>query len=152
MKKQRWLAVLLSLVAFAPALRAAENLRLNPKLDYSSDSQDGPLITGDRMDEGSAPGVPNYILIFQEGCFNSKRQARRTVALYEKYKGRVHFVIIDLDRQRSPGQRALVESYFKGEIPHVLILSRSGKAVYNQAGEVDESTIAGMLDGLLKRD
>ena len=56
------------LLLAAPALLgAAENLRLNPRLDYSSDSQDGPLITGDRMDEGGVPGKPNYIIFFGEG-------------------------------------------------------------------------------------
>jgi hypothetical protein len=148
--KQQWFAVLLILVAFSPSLRAAENLRLNPKLNYSSDSQDGPLITGDHMDAGTVRGKPNYVLIFQEGCFNSKRQARRSVSLYEKYRGRVNFVIIDLDRQRSPEQRELVESYFKGSIPHVVILSASGKVAYNEAGEVEESAITEMLDKLLK--
>ena len=80
-----------------PAL-AGENLKLNPKLDYTSDSQDGPLITGDHMDEGPVAGKPTYVIIYSEGCFNSKRQARRTVSLYEKYSGRVQFVVIDLDR------------------------------------------------------
>ncbi len=47
--------------------RAGENLKINPRLDYSSDSQDGPLITGDKMDEGAAAGLPNYILFYGEG-------------------------------------------------------------------------------------
>ena len=34
--------------------KAGENLKINPKLDYSSDSNDGPLITGDHMDAGAA--------------------------------------------------------------------------------------------------
>jgi thioredoxin-related protein len=59
-------------------------------------------------------------------------------------------VIIDLDRQRSPEQQELVEKYYKGYIPHVVVLDSSGKAVYNAAGEVDQSTIAGILDMLLK--
>ena len=48
-------------------LRAGENLRLNPRLDYSSDSQDGPLITGDHLEGGAVRGKPNYIFIFGEG-------------------------------------------------------------------------------------
>ena len=66
---------------------AGENLKLNPKLDYSSDSQDGPLISGDNMDDGFVAGKPAYSFSYGEGCFNSKRQARRTVSSYEKYKG-----------------------------------------------------------------
>ncbi len=54
-------------LAGAAVLHAAGNLRLNPKLNYSSDSQDGPLITGDRMEEGSVQGKPNYIIFYGEG-------------------------------------------------------------------------------------
>ena len=36
---------------FTASASAGENLKLNPKLDYTSDSQDGPLITGDTMDD-----------------------------------------------------------------------------------------------------
>ena len=46
---------------------AADNLRLNPNLDYSSDSQDGPLITGDHMDAGALAGKPNYLIFYAEG-------------------------------------------------------------------------------------
>jgi hypothetical protein len=51
----------------AANLRAAENLRLNPRLDYGSDSQDGPLITGDRIEDGAVRGKPNYVFMFGEG-------------------------------------------------------------------------------------
>lgn len=137
-------------ILFASGLRAGENLKLNPRLDYSSDSQDGPLITGDHMDEGAAAGKPNYMIFYGEGCFNSKRQARRTVSLYEKYKGRVNFVIVDLDKEQSSAQRELVQQYYRGSIPHVTVLDRNGKAVYNDAGEVDEATISRTLDEALK--
>ncbi len=45
---------------------AADNLKLNPKLDYNSDSQDGPLITGDNLDAGLAAGKPNYVIFYGE--------------------------------------------------------------------------------------
>ncbi len=65
---KRWLFAAAALLWFAPVMvGAAENLRLNPHLDYSSDSQDGPLITGDRMDDGAAKGQPDYIFIYGEG-------------------------------------------------------------------------------------
>jgi hypothetical protein len=54
-------------LSVAANLRAAENLRLNPRLDYSSDSQDGPLITGDHVEEGAVRGKPNYVFMFGEG-------------------------------------------------------------------------------------
>ncbi|MFB3922195.1 MAG: hypothetical protein ACE145_10765 [Terriglobia bacterium] len=54
-------------LSVAVNLWGAENLRLNPRLDYSSDSQDGPLITGDRLEDAAVRGKPNYIFIFGEG-------------------------------------------------------------------------------------
>ncbi len=51
----------------AVPLRGADNLRLNQRLDYSSDSRDGPLITGDHMDDGAVAGRPNYIIFYGEG-------------------------------------------------------------------------------------
>jgi|SRR5437868_11823730 len=128
---------------------AADNLRLNQKLDYSSDSQDGPLISGDHLQDGPAAGKPNYVIIYGEGCYNSKRQARRTVSLWEKYKGRVNFVVVDLDQEHSPAQQELLKKYYRGYIPHVVVLDSSGGAVYNSSGEVDESTISSILDKAL---
>lgn len=129
---------------------AAENLKLNQHLDYSSDSQDGPLITGDHLEEGAVSGKPSYVIIYGEGCFNSKRQARRTVELYEKYKGRVQFVVVDMDRQRSAAQEDLVKRFYKGYIPHVTVLNRDGKIAYNASGEVEEGEISKVLDKTLK--
>jgi hypothetical protein len=136
-------------VAIMPAF-AGENLRLNSKLDYTSDSQDGPLITGDRMEDGVAPGKPAHVILYGEGCYNSKRQARRTVSLYEKYKGRVQFVVVDLDHPLSPAQEELRKKYYKGYIPHVVVLDASGAALYNSSGEVDEGQISGFLDKALR--
>jgi hypothetical protein len=62
------IALALGTALAVPAVaRAADNLGLNTRLDYSSDSQDGPLITGDHMDEGAARGKPNYVFMFGEG-------------------------------------------------------------------------------------
>jgi len=94
---KRWLALVLLTAGVTFSLSASENLRLNPRLDYSTDSLDGPLITGDHVEQAAVLGKPNYIIFYGEGCFNSKRQARRTVNLYQKHKGRVQFVVIDLD-------------------------------------------------------
>ena len=93
------LQVVLLLTLSSSMLFAIDNLKLNSKLDYTSDSLDGPLITGDDAQSGFVPGKPNYIIIYGEGCFNSKRQAQRTVELYNKYRAQVHFVVIDLDLQ-----------------------------------------------------
>jgi thiol-disulfide isomerase/thioredoxin len=76
---------------------------------------------------GFVPGKTNYVIIYGEGCLNSKRQARRTVELYNKYRNQVHFVVVDLDERRSPEQQELVKKYYQGSIPHVLILDANGR-------------------------
>ena len=143
------ISTIVLLILVAPAF-GGENLRLNSKLDYTSDSQDGPLITGESMDAGFVAGKPAYVILYGEGCFNSKRQARRTVGLYEKYKGRVQFVVIDLDHRLSPAQEELKNKYFRGYIPHVIVLDGSGSAIYNSSGEVEDAVISGLLDKSLR--
>lgn len=146
----RVLLAVFALLLALPAAFGGENLKLNPGLDYGSDRHDGPLITGDRMDEGAAKGKPNYVIIYGERCYNSKRQARRTVSLYEKYKGRVHFVIIDLDLKQSREQQKLIDRFYEGYIPHVVVLDAQGKAVYDFPAEIEEEEIAKIFDRLLK--
>ena len=146
----KWVLALLCALAMALPARAAENLKLNSHLDYSSDSQDGPLITGDHLDEGTVAGKPAYIIIYGEGCYNSKRQAQRTVSLYEKYKDRVQFVVVDIDHERSAAQQDVMKKFFKGYIPHVVVLNRDGKTAYNASGEVDEGEMSKVLDKALR--
>ncbi len=148
--KSRIAFLLFVLLLAVPVLRAADNLRLNSHLDYTSDSQDGPLITGDHLQDGAVSGRPNYVIIYAEGCFNSKRQARRTVQLYEKYRGRVNFVVVDLDQPRSPAQQDLVKEHYRGSIPHVVIFDKSGVAAYDYSGEVEEPKVTEIFDHLLK--
>jgi len=145
----KWLIVALSAAAMVLPAHAAENLKLNQHLDYTSDSQDGPLITGDHLEDAAVPGKPTYAIFYGEGCFNSKRQARRTVELYEKYKGKVQFVVVDLDRPRSPAQQELVKKFYKGYIPHVVVLNRDGNTAYNASGEVEEGEISKVLEKAL---
>ena len=148
--KSRTASLVILILLAASVLRAADNLRLNSRLDYSSDSQDGPLITGAHLQDGAVSGRPNYVIIYAEGCFNSKRQARRTVQLYEKYRGRVNFVVVDLDQPRSPAQEEVVKNHYRGYIPHVVILDKSGVAAYDSSGEVEESKVTEIFDRLLK--
>ena len=98
---------------------AATNFKLNPDLNYSSDSDDGPPITGYDMQDGVIKnGKPAYIIFYHRECYNSKHQARRTVLLYAKYKDRVEFIVVDLDSPRSVEQDNLVKSYYRNYIPH----------------------------------
>lgn len=129
---------------------AATDLKLNPALDYSSDSDDGPLITGKRLSEGSLnKGTPAYIIFYHRECYNSKRQARRTVELYEKYKGRVDFIIVDLDTGLSGEQEALRSRFYRNYIPHVTVIDGNGGVVYDRSGEVSSDVISGLLDPLI---
>jgi len=144
---KKMIRLLWLLLLTAPTSLAIDNLKLNPHLDYGSDSLDGPLITGTDAQSGFVSGKTNYVIMYGEGCFNSKRQARRTVELYNKYRSQVHFVVVDLDVQRSPEQQDLVKKYYKGYIPHVLVLDAHGEPLYNQSGEVD----SGVIEDLFKR-
>ena len=131
-------------------LAQGQQLTLNPHLDYNSDSVDGPLITGKDIDRGLVAGKPNYVMIYGEGCFNSKRQARRTAALSARYGDKVNFVIIDLDKPQSPEQLKLVQRYYEGSIPDLIVLDGNGKSVYNQAGEQSEEVLSHILDNALE--
>jgi hypothetical protein len=126
---------------------AATGLKLNPSLDYTSDSNDGPLITGEGLSDGSVrKGTPAYIIFYHRECYNSKRQARRTVELYEKYKGRVDFIIVDLDTELSKEQEGLRSRYYGNYIPHVTVIDAGGKDVYDKSGEVATDTMSAILD------
>ena len=129
---------------------AADNLQLNKHLDYQSDSEDGPLIVGDNMSAGIVVGETNYIITYGEGCFNSKRQARRTVELYNAYKSRVNFVVIDLDQRRSADQQVLVRKYYQGYIPQVTVLDRHGNVIYDRPGEIKTQSLEEILDKALR--
>ena len=139
-------SIMISCIALSALAFAGDHLKLNPKLDYTSDSQDGPQITGEHMDAGSVAGEPAYVILYGEACYNSKRQARRTVELYNKYKDAVEFVIIDLDHHLSPSQDELKKKYYTGYIPHVVLLDSTGTPLYNSSGEIDSSVISGLLD------
>ncbi len=67
MKRKLIFVLFAAALSVAANVVAAENLRLNPRLNYSSDSQDGPLITGDHIEDGGVRGKPNYVFMFGEG-------------------------------------------------------------------------------------
>lgn len=59
-------------------------------------------------------------------------------------------MVIDLNQRRSRDQQDLLQKYYEGYIPHVVVLDKQGNAVYNSSGEVDEGRIARILDAALK--
>ena len=61
----------------------------------------------------------------------------------------MHFVAVDLDLPLSPDQQKLVSQYYRGSIPHVVILDAHGKALYNESGEVDSSRIEAIFKNAL---
>lgn len=129
---------------------AATNLKLNPNLDYTSDSNDGPLITGDQMSYGVVgKGKPAYVIFYHRECYNSKRQAKRTVELYKKYGGKVDFIVVDLDSPLSKEQKELRSRHYRNYIPHVTVIDGEGTVVYDKSGEVSTERISGILGPLL---
>ena len=145
-----YITISFAIFALSTAVFAATELKLNPDLNYSSDSNDGPLITGKNMKEGTiSKGKPTYVIFYHRECYNSKRQARRTVELYEKYNEKVDFIVVDLDSPRSSEQTALLRKHYKNYIPHLTIYDKNGKAVYDKSGEVRNSQMSELLDGLL---
>ncbi len=130
---------------------AATNLKLNPNLNFSSDSDDGPLIIGDDLTDGTVHrGKPAYIIFYQRECYNSKHEAKRTVELYDKYMGQVDFILIDLDSEISDEQAELRDRFYRNYIPHVTIIDKDGEVVYNKSGEIDTVGVSNMLDSALK--
>ena len=63
----------------------------------------------------------------------------------------MNFVVVDMDQKLPDAQRALVQKYYRGYIPHVAVIDRFGKTLYNDAGEVEESTIVKYLDKALAK-
>ncbi|GEM_PF-2735359 len=142
-----------AVIAFllTPALLwPAQNLRLKPQLNYAHNKHQGPLITGDDMFQGAVPGKPNYIIFYEEFCYNAKRMAQRTVDLYNKYKGQVNFVIIDFQYGWSDDQNKLVAKYFHRNIPQVTILDSNLKPVFDYTGEAPEDTLDGWIQYALR--
>jgi len=62
----------------------------------------------------------------------------------------VQFIAVDMDHKHSAAQDELVKRFYKGYIPHVVVLDRDGKIVYNASGEGEESGIERILDKSLK--
>jgi len=134
-------------IVITASIFAATNLRLNPGLNYNSDSNDGPLITGDNMSDARIKGDrPYYIIFYDRECYNSKRQAKRTVELYQKFKDNVGFIIMDVDEIKNADQVKLRNRFYRNYIPHVTIIDREGKVLYDRSGEVGVDLISTYLE------
>lgn len=136
----------LFLITLSNIINAATDLKLNPRLNYNSDSDDGPLITGKNLSDAKTNRArPYHIIFYHRECYNSKRQARRTVELYKKFKDSIEFIVIDLDELVNRDQLELKKRYYKNYIPHVTILDNKGKVVYDKAGEIKTDVLSEIL-------
>jgi len=151
MKKYCFYAFLILFLFISNNLVAGTDLKLNPKLRYGSDSNDGPLITGKDLDYAKlSTQKPSHIIFHHRECYNSKRQAKRTVELYDKFKEKVNFIVIDLDEVRNKDQVGLKRKYYTHYIPHVTILNKNGKVIYDRAGEVSTDKLSDILESAIK--
>ena len=149
-KIRKWVFAAIALLVGPALLTAAENLRMSPGVDYMKNGVQGPLILGDHMDDVVKQGVPNFIFIYAEFCYNAKRQALRTVELYRDYKKSVHFVVMDLSQPLTPAQIDLFKKYLSASFPHIIILDSQGKPVFDYIGETPAATLIGWLDWSLR--
>src|SRR5215813_4567765 len=113
----------------------ATDLTLAPNLSFTDDSSSNFPIRGENLQDGAiASDRPTIIFFGTSHCWNTNREAERFVALYSKEKGAVRFLVVDLDHT-SAAQRPLASRLYHGSIPTLAVLDRSGKVVYNDAGE-----------------
>jgi thiol-disulfide isomerase/thioredoxin len=114
---------------------AGSDLKLAPDLSFIDDSSANfPIQAADPGDGTISTDQPTVVFFGTSHCWNTNREAERVVKLYPRYRGQVHFVIVDLNNV-SPAQRPLVANYYGGYIPTVVIFDRTGKVVYDRAGE-----------------
>ncbi len=65
------------------------------------------------------------------------------MALKEEYRGKVAFVIVDVQEQEG---RQLASEYAVRNIPHLIIVDSQGQIIYNQAGAKPESFLRDVLE------
>ena len=123
-------------LAVAPAgPGGASGLTLAPGLSFTDDSSSNFPIRGEDLKDGKiASDRPTAIFFGTSHCWNTNREAERFVALYAREKEAIRFVVVDLDRP-STDQKSLMSRFYKGYIPTLAFLDRSGVVVYNQSGE-----------------
>jgi hypothetical protein len=141
-------AILLAAVALAGA---ASDLKLAPGLSFDDDSSPNFPIQGQGLADAAVPAGEATVVFFgTSNCWNTAREAERLVKLYPQYRGRLHFVIVDLNHL-APGQGALVKQYYHGYIPTIAVIDRHGKVIYDRAGETaaargDTANLQHLLD------
>ncbi len=124
-----------ALVVAPPGPGGATGLTLAPDLSFTDDSSSNFPIRGQNTDDGRiGSDRPTAIFFGTSHCWNTNREAERFVALYAGEKDTARFLVVDLEHLSSE-QRALVSRFYRGYIPTLAFLDRSGRVVYNESGE-----------------
>jgi hypothetical protein len=129
----------------------ATDLKLAPDLSFSDDSSPNFPIAGKNLSDGSLAADHATVIFFgTANCWNTAREAERLVQLYPQYKDKIRFVVVDL-RNPSAAQRGLIARYYRGYIPTIAVIDRSGNVLYDRAGETasergDTSNLQKLLD------
>jgi hypothetical protein len=129
-------AVLMALVLMTGVpVQAASDLTLASDVSFVDDSSPNFPIAGKHLDDAIIAGDrPTLIFFGTAHCWNTAREAERLVTLYPLYRDQVHFVVVDLNHA-SPAQERLANNYYPGYIPTLAIFDKSGRLVYDRAGE-----------------
>ena len=148
-------AAVLTPLAMGGAASAAADLMLARNLSFTDDSSPNFPIEGkDLADATIARGLPTVMFFGTSHCWNTAREAERLVALYPRYSDRVHFVVVDL-KHDSPAQQRLADQYYPGYIPTLAIFDKSGRVIYDRAGETasrrgDTQHLQELIDSALR--
>lgn len=117
---------------------AADQLKLRDGISFVQDTDTGFPILGERMDDVTVESGKSAVIFFgASGDLNTNRQAKRIVDAYNKYAGKLKFIIIDVDRPVNAEATKLVKTYYKGYIPFEVIIGKSGSVSWSKTGEVD---------------
>jgi hypothetical protein len=151
MNKKRNLKVVAVMVAAlcaiaAPAVKAAENLRLAPGVSFNSDLGTIFPIVGEKMDDFRVEaGRPALIFFGAPGDLNTARQAKRLVQLYSRHQDDTKFIIVNVDRP-TDASKQLIMKYYPGYVPAQLLIDKSGKTIWSQVGEISRRKLSGQIN------
>jgi len=110
------------------------------------DCIDGRLITGDDVQSGFQPGKTNYVIIYGEGCF--KPRGRRNGPSISTTSIATTCILWSSTWafDARPRSRNWLRRYYRGYIPHLVVLDADEKALYDGDGEVASRTIEDIFE------
>jgi hypothetical protein len=128
-------AVVALLASNAAPIFAADDLTLAPDLSFTDDSSANFPIAATNMSDAAIAADRATIIFFGTAhCWNTNREAERLVSLYPRYRGRVNFIVVDLNHATG-AQLTLMAKYYHGYIPTIAVIDRHGRLLYDCAGE-----------------